>query len=616
MKSIVDSARGFLILGITLSAVFALVAFFSVEGTHWDDLKGTATAITFDEFSHLGMGYFTFRTGTYLLNPEHPPLVKDIAAIPLLFLHPAFPRFTDRTVSAWSIDHRPLAQAQRYPMRLAYENNQSSWGRIFLFHPGNDPDRIAFFERFTVIVFNAALLLTLFCFLAKLWTARTALFAVFLIAASPLTIAHGALVTTDVPSSLLQMIALAAFALALRAGMHRREWRPFALWVFFTTLALLAKFSSLLLLPVMLFGGAVYTTCMGASWKRLADHLVRFGLFLIAVFALISATYALHTVNMSDDAMIRQIVQNYPKELDPNGRDLLVGLVISGPLTRGLAEFGNGIANVFYQLDTAEQHIVFLDTFHGSEGAGPWYFPILYAAKLPPAFLALNVLAAILILSRWIMGRTGSLRKRFTAFLAEPYAFLLLCFAYTYVVRTLASNFQIGVRHILPVIFAVAILTAKAVDSWWDRKYLKVVLAGLSLSLVFSVATAFPQYLPYYNDLSGGTDSGYEIATDSNYDWGQDINRLGAWVRANHIDRIYTDVFADVPVRYYLGRAHEGYSILWNGLPPSGSYVAVSANVYENNVTDPKIPPEKKYSLLKDHLVTRIGKSIFVFRIP
>ncbi len=604
------------LLGISLSAAFALVAFFSVEGTHWDDLKGTATAITFDEFSHLGMGYFTFRTGTYLLNPEHPPLVKDIAALPLLFLRPAFPQFTDRTASEWSIDNRPLSQAKRYPMNLAYENNQSAWGRIFLFHPGNDPDRIAFFERFMVIGFNALLLFLLFLFLARLWTGRTALFAVFLIAASPLTLAHGALVTTDVPSSLLQMIALAAFALILKTGIHRNAWQPFTLWVLFTTLALLAKFSSLLLLPVMLFGGLVHTTARYASWKKITDFLVRYGLFLIAVFALVSGTYALHTIRMSDDAMIRQIVQNYPKELDQRGRDLLVGLVISGPLTRGLAEFGNGVANVFYQLDTADQHIIFLDTFHGSEGTGPWYFPVLSAAKLPPAFLAISLLAATSAIMRLIAKRSPSLRLRFTDFLAEPYTFLLLSFAYAYAVRTLASNFQIGVRHILPVIFAAAILAAKALDAWWDRKYARIILAAASLSLVVSVVAAYPDYLPYYNDLSGGTDHGYEIATDSNYDWGQDINRLGAWVHANRINRIYTDVFADVPVRYYLGRAHEGYSILWNGLPPSGSYIAVSAGVYENNVADPKVPPEKKYSLLKDHLVTRIGKSIFIFRVP
>ena len=179
----------------------------------------------------------------------------------------------------------------------------------------------------------------------------------------------------------------------------------------------------------------------------------------------------------------------------------------------------------------------------------------------------------------------------------------------------MSSNFNLGVRHLLPIVPLLAVGVGCAVHRLANHR-LQIAATGLLIWQVVVVVLAYPLYIQFFSEAVGGARNGYKYLCDSNYDWGQDITRLGAWVRANHIDRIYTDVFADVPVRYYLGRAHEGYSILWNGLPPSGSYVAVSANVYENNVTDPKIPPEKKYSLLKDHLVTRIGKSIFVFRIP
>lgn len=141
----------------------------------------------------------------------------------------------------------------------------------------------------------------------------------------------------------------------------------------------------------------------------------------------------------------------------------------------------------------------------------------------------------------------------------------------------------------------------------------------------------FPDYLPYYNYFGGGTDNGYNIATDSNYDWGQDIKELGKWVQDNKIKKIYTDISTSaVPLGYYFGDTeYEYYNITWWGLPESGSYIAVSATMYQNNVfykekyqTADKKPAEekmlydKKYSILKNNLIARIGKTIFIFKVP
>jgi hypothetical protein len=46
---------------------------------------------TYDETVHLTAGYSYLITGDYRLNPEHPPLSKMLAAIPLLFLKPHLP---------------------------------------------------------------------------------------------------------------------------------------------------------------------------------------------------------------------------------------------------------------------------------------------------------------------------------------------------------------------------------------------------------------------------------------------------------------------------------------------------------------------------------------------
>jgi hypothetical protein len=42
------------------------------------------TSITWDEDDHIYAGYMSLKTGDFGLNPEHPPLVKMLAALPLL----------------------------------------------------------------------------------------------------------------------------------------------------------------------------------------------------------------------------------------------------------------------------------------------------------------------------------------------------------------------------------------------------------------------------------------------------------------------------------------------------------------------------------------------------
>src|SRR5712672_625478 len=62
-----------------LAAAAALIAFIVLA---LGDLLTTSP--TYDETVHLVAGYSYLITHDYRLNPEHPPLVKMIAALPLL----------------------------------------------------------------------------------------------------------------------------------------------------------------------------------------------------------------------------------------------------------------------------------------------------------------------------------------------------------------------------------------------------------------------------------------------------------------------------------------------------------------------------------------------------
>jgi hypothetical protein len=72
-----------------------------------------------------------------------------------------------------------------------------------------------------------------------------------------------------------------------------------------------------------------------------------------------------------------------------------------------------------------------------------------------------------------------------------------------------------------------------------------------------------------------------------------------------------------VPLKYYLGDGQRFFNFQNEGkLPPSGSFVAVSNYEYMNNVFSRDIPPERKYTIFGNNLVARVGKTIFVYKVP
>ena len=71
------SQRGCMVGGVVfLLLLFALEVITTVR----------QESLTWDEGDHIFAGYMSWKTHDYGLNPEHPPLVKMLATIPLLHL--------------------------------------------------------------------------------------------------------------------------------------------------------------------------------------------------------------------------------------------------------------------------------------------------------------------------------------------------------------------------------------------------------------------------------------------------------------------------------------------------------------------------------------------------
>src|SRR5262245_27445991 len=142
---------------------------------------------TSDEVAHLPAGYTYWTTRDFRLNPEHPPLVKLIAALPLLAIKPNL----DLNWSEWKT------------------SQQYIFGYGFLYT--NDADRLLFWARLPMTLLATLGGLIVFLWARDMFGKASGLFALGLFAFSPNLLAHGMLVTTDVPVAVFKTLALYLF---------------------------------------------------------------------------------------------------------------------------------------------------------------------------------------------------------------------------------------------------------------------------------------------------------------------------------------------------------------------------------------------------------------------
>ena len=610
-------------IAIIICIFFALICFFSVSWFNFLDLKYSGDSITSDEVPHITSGFYYLKTGRYFLNPEHPPLVKDVSAIlPLFALNPSFPKVSFEYQSPKNEEEKTelFFKKNIFPRDLEITNYH--WdNRMLIFNPKNNPDLIILLARLGVILFNSAILFVLYLLLKRYWGKKTAALCLLFLAIPQFNIAHGSLVTTDFAAAVLQMCALASFGVFLKlfnCASKKKTLSWFFLSSLLFTLAFAAKFSSLILIPVSFIGGLIFILAVKKfNFKNLLVYLSSFAILIALSFSLIIFYYSFHVKNMDTEGINSQLDANYPKKFPPAVKVFLNQMAKSNRFEKAVSVYAIGTFMTINRIDSSGQSTYFLGKIYGSEGAGLLYFHILYFTKLPLPFHVLTLLSLVLFFL--LLGK-NVFKKEFWQKISVL-DFLLFVFVAVYSYKSIFSNLNIGLRHFMPVIFAVSLLTAHGTVVFWNEKiFKKIKMAHLAFALLIiafiSTIISFPHYLSYYNILAGGTNNGYKIATDSNYDWGQDIKRLGKFVRDNNVDKIYVHLFSANKLDYYLNNKHQWFDLKYNELPPSGSYLAVSAQELQNNIYDRDLPENKKYSQLKNNLVARVGKSIFIFKIP
>jgi hypothetical protein len=160
---------------------------------------------------------------------------------------------------------------------------------------------------------------------------------------------------------------------------------------------------------------------------------------------------------------------------------------------------------------------------------GWWYFYLValtFKTPLPLLLLGLAGLA-LMALRGW---RAGNI------YLLAPSACFLSILAFC----CLYSHINIGVRHVLIAYPLLAIGAACAFGAaWrgWPKPAAHAALLALLLWQVSTLASAYPDYLAYFNILAGAHPE--RILVDSDLDWGgQDLRRLERVLAARHVEAV------------------------------------------------------------------------------
>ncbi len=553
-----------------------------------------------DEDPHIGAGYSYIAGHTYEFNPEHPPLAKDFAGLALIFLH---------------INPKILPTAE------TAVNDQWNFGRSLIYHSGVDPILLIHVARLPLILFFIFCGWLIFLWARKTYNSRAALLAVFLFAFCPTVIAHSRFVTTDVPALFGVLFATYFFLRYLQEQKTANFWLASLSF----GIALLTKFSTFLLVPYFLLLVLVWAWSQHREFFKPALRLLVKSILVMAVgfVVVVGSVYQLH-------------VFDYPPAQQKNdAATILTGyqipivadIVVWGsdkPILRAYAQWGLGLAMVFQRAEGGNR-TYYLGQL--SSTAFKSYFPVVYALKEPIPFLILLLCAIWIGWRAWRAGHgpfKNKIRDHFPVF-------AMLIWIIIYVATSINVNLNIGIRHLMPIYGFIFILVAGAIENSITKyelrstnrtlkslilnsKFLILLLLAWYLAEFISV---YPYYLTYFNEFAGGPSGGHNYVVDSNLDWGQDLWRLGDYVKANHIQKIYLDYFGWAEQSFYLG---DSFVWMHAGQYPSkaqflkdnsaGGWLGVSASYYQESTVDPAQP----YAWLGQP-TTVIGNSIFVFHV-
>jgi 4-amino-4-deoxy-L-arabinose transferase-like glycosyltransferase len=441
-------------------------------------------SLTNDEKYHIPAGYYHLAFGDFHLNPEHPPLIKMVAAVPLLFLRPAAPS--------------PTLNPNENPVLQGHDAFQAFWDA--------NPEKfesIAFWARVPMIALTLLFGIVLFAYTRYLAGGLAAALAVLMFSFEPTILAHGRIVQTDAPAAFAYLLFFFTWQRLIDRSSLRRACE-FGLAAGF---ALVVKFSLLVILPVFVASLIVLGWRQYSSDHRWHDLGLKLGAAVLAVLLLVNLAYYFNRQPLLP-ANRDLVAQEWPSAV--SAFDVLSKIVPSTYL------FGIFVLKIHN--DWGHNASLLGDYSR----TGWWYyFPVAYALKTSVPFLLISLVS-------WIWAGWRLLRHRETMLFLPLFALAL------YLTICVNSRINIGVRHFLPMFPFFFLLSGIFLSRMLQSKHKRIATAVavvLCSWMAIEAIRAFPNYVPYMNQFAFSQPH-WRYLSDSNVEWGDDTGELARYLRA------------------------------------------------------------------------------------
>jgi hypothetical protein len=461
----------------------------------WGDTRHSPTI---DEVGHLPAALCHWQTGRFDLYRVNPPLVRVVAALPVLVCRP-------------SIDWR-LYPAD-YRSRQEFEV-----GREFI---GDNGERSFWYftlARWACIPFSLLGGYVCWRWAGEVFGGVAGLLALALWCFCPNVLAHGQMITPDVGAAALGVAAQYCFWRWLKEP----DWG----WAYAAGAVLgLAELTKMTWTVLFLLWPLLWLawrwpqrrTLRRSVWLGQGKQLL---CMLALAFFLINAGYGFEGSfeRLGDYTFTSKPLSGQPESAparEPGNR------FAGGPLGRILVPFPQAYVMGIdgQKADFEEKYWSYLG---GDWRKGGWWYYYLYglAVKVPLGTWLLALLAVGLACGR------GSYRA--------PWRDELTLLAPAVVILALVSSqtgFNHHLRYVLPVFpFAFILISRVGLAAARGAKTVAAIGAAALAWSVVSSLLVYPHNLSYFNELVGGPTHGGEHLVDSNLDWGQDLLELRRWL--------------------------------------------------------------------------------------
>lgn len=575
-------------IGLLISMGMAMTA------SVWDD------TVTTDENLAIGIGDLILKNQYFKIGFEHPPLMRDLVAIPLMFM--------ERTAAIEFIDPGLRGDLSSYAF---------NFGQNYIYQNRAAPENILLAARMPVIFLTLIFGFLIFIFCKQYFNLSVAYLSLILYVLSPFFLAHGRLATLDVPTAAFSFITIWALLNLLGSLNFKNSLLMGAA----LGSALLVKFPMASLVPFLTI--IYFVHCFNAKGS-LKQYLKHFGIVFIVAFTFVYALYFYHLWAYPLAEHVFDIKENLiATRSDIYSRVNWILNLAGSEWTRPIAHYLYGM---YWQMLRSGAFGYFMGD--GSLTSWTWYYPFGFVAKNPISFVLLCIFA---LGATFVKLFKSEQKLSIRMYIQTHFIQLILCFWIIYYAGILIflNSGNTGSRYIMPILVPIIILVSKVVVQ--HSKILpKLILYALILIQAISIFRSYPNFLSYFSELVGGAERGSYYLVDTDVEWGQDIQRLATWVDSQKITEISVavgfnyqrgdgavvqNIFSDRVYRHYL---KDKFKPHYPGDPVQG-WLAVPARLLRWGQARPaKHSPwsSSTYKFLENKSPAHVvGGSIYIFQL-